>query len=448
MKKYLLGLGVIALMTACSDKSDVYSEDNVIDYKHETFQTQFNAQFGTPAADQDWGFKKVSVDDLTEFHAAIVANQKALLAADDAEREAQAVEAATGARPNTMRKAAMSLYKEFYEDYIYLPDTVTTAESEAIYNLVNSGSFPKVSLTWTEYVAQTAYCGLTSTQYNNYRVCFGDEDSSTSGNQIQMGYLMKSDYVTYIYNGDCDNFMVIKKTSSYSKATGVVTKIDTISTDYVITELDNKYYLCLNCGYNGYTDLIMRVEPIYWKKASRIVAEDLGVGASDFDYNDIVFDGYVYKECFEDSLDLTYYLTLTIRAAGGTLPLYIGVLDWEAEVHGLFGKPTTTMINTNNGTASCPPVVYTRELTEAEYESLLTAERNPGKSDTLDMSKLPITVFYNDGTSATLKYNVGVAAEKIAVPYNFQWCDEREPIYTKYPKFTEWVKDKSVVWYE
>jgi len=131
------------------------------------------------------------------------------------------------------------------------------------------------------------------------------------------------------------------------------------------------------------------------------VAEDLGVGVSDFDYNDVVFDGYVYKECYEDSLDLNYYLTLTIRAAGGTLPLYIGVLDWEAEVHGLFGKSTGTMINTNNGTASCPPVVYTRQLTETEYESLLTADRRPGKSDTFDMSKLPITVFYEDGTQTT-----------------------------------------------
>ena len=81
----------------------------------------------------------------------------------------------------------------------------------------------------------------------------------------------------------------------------------------------------------------------------RVVAEDLTASAgNDFDFNDVVFDVSLNK-------DKTYAL-IVLRAAGGTLPLYIGEGDKAHEVHAEFGQSTGTMINTggtDKGYANC-----------------------------------------------------------------------------------------------
>ena len=70
----------------------------------------------------------------------------------------------------------------------------------------------------------------------------------------------------------------------------------------------------------------------------RVVAEDLTASTgNDFDFNDVVFD----VELKENNLVYVY-----VRAAGGTLPLYIGEGNEAVEVHGLFGQDTNFMINT------------------------------------------------------------------------------------------------------
>ena len=70
----------------------------------------------------------------------------------------------------------------------------------------------------------------------------------------------------------------------------------------------------------------------------RVVAEDLtATTGTDFDFNDVVFDVEL-----KDNDRVYIYL----RAAGGTLPLYIGEGAEIREVHELFGKDTNIMINT------------------------------------------------------------------------------------------------------
>lgn len=80
----------------------------------------------------------------------------------------------------------------------------------------------------------------------------------------------------------------------------------------------------------------------------RVVAEDLTASAgNDFDFNDVVFD----VELKDNDVVYVY-----VRAAGGTLPLYIGEGDEAFEVHELFGQDTGIMINTGGtakGYANC-----------------------------------------------------------------------------------------------
>ena len=104
-----------------------------------------------------------------------------------------------------------------------------------------------------------------------------------------------------------------------------------------------------------FTDWIVRITPGMYKNAQRVFIEDLiasdlsQVGytnKSDWDFNDAVFDvAFVDNDA-----------VITLWAAGGTKSLTIG----GKEVHELFGKPVSTMINTNatGGVDGLAPVIF------------------------------------------------------------------------------------------
>ena len=167
--------------------------------------------------------------------------------------------------------------------------------------------------------------------------------------------------------------------------------------------------------------------------AIRIIAEDLGDdNGSDFDYNDVVFDVKLVNEWRDDlhANKLVGYFVL--RAAGGTLPLTVA----GKEVHNLFGVATDVMVNTNRGTVSKAPVSFEVILGDADWNTpASTLVRN-----------IPVIVQYKTGI-ITLYTETGQAPEKIAVNTSYVWCDEREPISTRYKLFAEWVKNKLISWY-
>jgi len=139
-----------------------------------------------------------------------------------------------------------------------------------------------------------------------------------------------------------------------------------------------------------------------------IIAEDLGAGESDFDYNDVVFgvDGNV----------------VTLLAAGGTLPLTVD----GTEVHNAFGVTTRVMVNTYNY-YEYPPV----QFKIGNYNNI---------------KDIPLIVNKN-GNVYNIPYFSGAPSAKICVNHNFVWCKERVPIDTTYPLFKEYVKNQSIVWY-
>ena len=141
----------------------------------------------------------------------------------------------------------------------------------------------------------------------------------------------------------------------------------------------------------------------------RIIAEDLTVGEnSDFDFNDVVFDVYW-------SGGVT---TIRLLAAGGELPLYIGSVDDAHEVHKLFGFPNSyPLINTNwkNGKTANPV-----EFTISGTYSNRAACKN-----------IPIYVT-KKGENIQLKADQGKVASMVAVGLDYEWCDEREDIDSKF----------------
>ena len=146
----------------------------------------------------------------------------------------------------------------------------------------------------------------------------------------------------------------------------------------------------------------------------RVMAEDLTVGQdTDFDFNDIVYDVRRYLKDVGDYHE--EQVVVIVRAAGGTLPLYI--LDDDHEVHALFGADIDEMVNTS---------------TIGEIAK-----------------NIPVWVI-KDGVKCVLTVpnaSEGIAS-KIGVGTDYDWCDERQDIDNKYSLqepgrkislFSEWI---------
>lgn len=149
----------------------------------------------------------------------------------------------------------------------------------------------------------------------------------------------------------------------------------------------------------------------------RVIAEDLTVSeASDFDFNDVVFDIVNYSEEGKTAI--------VLQAAGGTLPLTVA----GHEVHEAFGVPTTTMVNTGAQSVSKAPV---------------TIELDQYYQDAIDIK---VMVFKGEEW-VELTAQRGKVASKIGVDTTYEWCSERQDIEKKYPLFKEYVGNANVKWY-
>lgn len=150
---------------------------------------------------------------------------------------------------------------------------------------------------------------------------------------------------------------------------------------------------------------------------ARIMCEDLGT-TDDFDFNDVVFD-------VTFTSPTNAYIVL--QAAGGTMPLYIGnPNEGGQEVHELFGVPTETMVNTNNGSVSKPVATFNLPVTST------------------DPNDIPVVVMNTRQASAisyVLDATPGVAPRKICVTPDVAWANERVNIQNLYPNFAQWVQD-------
>ena len=194
--------------------------------------------------------------------------------------------------------------------------------------------------------------------------------------------------------------------------------------------------------------------------AIRIFAEDLSASdASDFDFNDIVFDAIYVSE---------NQVKIKVWAAGGTLPLQVCSKDGATygggfEVHDGFGVPVKCMVNTH-----AKPIInvpgYTAKDELDPYEKLITLPSNiaeilglsADEPTKFDKNNFPYTVKVlvrlevNKGSWYELTANQGHPACKIAGPtttdatktdWGARWLLERTNIESGYPNFTSYVNN-------
>ena len=178
-----------------------------------------------------------------------------------------------------------------------------------------------------------------------------------------------------------------------------------------------------------YNDVIFEVKgtgggiiipPVETWEELRVIAEDLSVGQStDFDFNDIVFDVRRYTNT--TAAHSVNDVEIILRAAGGTLPLYVA----GHEVHEAFGVDVSTMVNTNaqnKGLKGADRAPVTIPLTASEYSGSSIGE----------IANSIVVYVVKEGQNCTLTAPVGEIASKIGVKCDYDWCDERQDIDDKY----------------
>jgi hypothetical protein len=397
------------------------------------FEKKFADTFGKIASDQDWGFDAIQIFDYTK----------------------------AGTRGHNVNG---NMWYQSWER----PVNVTEAEKAKVsaeFAKVREGATNTINIPWENYWVQQVHQGdRASIDRTGTRVYpSGVMNQLLAYNFNTNGYEHVNNFNnannTTEYTDDVTKEKFIGTTLMVDMGTG--DKLDqfgyhnTSSSqyyyDYIILDIDGAYYVGFDIvGYKPvdqpananmdvdrdwiFDDWIVKISPAKFNMegATRIIAEDLGkADDSDFDYNDVVFDVKIANE-WVGSLSANRMIAyITLQAAGGTLPLTIG----GKEVHNLFGVSTGTMVNTRKNTVSKSPVSFKLDLGPADW-SISGAQA---------AKSIPVVVTGPSGT-ITLSVETGKAPEKIAVPIDFDWCDEREPIQERYSLFAKWVSDKSVKW--
>ena len=182
----------------------------------------------------------------------------------------------------------------------------------------------------------------------------------------------------------------------------------------------------------------------------RVMAEDVSVSdASDFDFNDVVFD---VVGTFAEGETTTNTVTVQLLAAGGTLPLYISGIGNEArfEVHAAFGVSTNTMTNTH-AQSRADNVKYFAADGKTASPVTITLNNNSFSKDNFGADvrdNIKIEVEKEGGALVQLSAPTGMVASKIGCPQGTPWALERVNMNDAFKGFTDWVtKTTPADWY-
>ncbi len=174
----------------------------------------------------------------------------------------------------------------------------------------------------------------------------------------------------------------------------------------------------------------------------RVMCEDLG-DTFDWDFNDLVFDVALFHGDYGNGQN-GYYAQITLQAAGGTLPIYIGEKNQAHEAHFLFGVDSTVPVNCDAvGGVKRPAVVFHLPIDQ----SLVDVTDNVLVFNPIN---IPIYVTRADMTDPAqaieLTANKGMAPQKFACPIDTYWMKEFQNIEgiegkqaAGHPNFVKWV---------
>ena len=406
MKKLTVSLVLVSLvglvLTSCSrfdfDTSPTEAVTN-------TYNVAFVNVFGTPAANQTWGF-----------------------GSSDETR---------GVYPNSNMWAS---------DGFVIPADITQEEITKVYNAFNEvgAESYEALVDWDCFFVQHVYGEHGNMDWLYAYDPEGHEETIYGDPEHNYEPYQKMVHEDHIYNFNATAGSIQLMVNSSTRSFGFHSSQDSkVHPTFRMMKIDGAYYVGIDYYANGdnanqqeardfvYTDWIVKVCPGYGVNPPanklRIIAEDLSAkDNTDFDFNDVVLDVNIVGTT----------ANCRLIAAGGTLPLRLNG-DNNLEVHKLFGvlegegnwlNTKQVMVNTGaSGGKTLSPVDFVI-------------------NNVSDAADIKIEVFKN-GNWIEMEAREGVPAAKIAVYQNFDYCKEKQPISTKYPDFADWVRDIDYIWW-
>lgn len=416
MKKIILSLVAIFAFASCSHDSEVYTLDPQTKAIND-YNAAFVKAFGPVGSDVDWGFGSTKAN---TRYAAVNSNQwfdgvteqfKHLVKpADVTEREEKIV--SEWFKTNKNPTCDDILLTEFFVQQVYFGTKEYTAKDN------NNAEHKVIGGQHMDYL----YAGTVDNKdhINNFNTS-APQRTATGLSNMQL--MQESSTANFGYhesfNSENQRYYLKKNRNWVIKA---------IPVDGVIG-----YYVGFDYESHGnqgdfepdgyFDDRIIKIVPGtgYPTPLYRVIAEDLNASeASDFDFNDVVFD--VVKT--ENGKT-----TLKLIACGGIYKLTVG----GVEVHEKFGKTATNgrypMINTGakadfNG---LNPVEFEIDGTYDTPEEINNIEIRVWKPGTGD-NGIPLTA------------EKGKAACKILVDNSFEVVPEMQGIGDKYGLFPSYVR--------
>lgn len=408
------------------------------------YESAFIQTFGQPAANQDWGFGTSKDTRAIDANAnQWSANWDVLPNVTDEER--QKVLNAFNSVPLYMENETILPWENYWVHHVY---TGTTHYKDGYDNdVLGSGHMDHMIAYnadrteeqiwdhWDSEKQEPIYTYLHHEHSNNFNAA-GNMSGATD------------EYTGYEYIGAMLMTGMNPEGLTPNNQFGFKSSTDSkFHFTYLILKVGDYYYVGFDFEATGdnpnqkverdgrYTDWIVRISPAYPKnetpkddtfpKTYWVIAEDLTIQTStDFDFNDVVY---------EVKITDAETAQVTVLAAGGTLPIYI--IDHNNKMHeahqALGAQATNVPINVGTGVTgkAQQPIVI-----KGNYKG----EPNDAESIVVKVDK--------NGELIELTAVMGEVASKICVPVGFDWCNEMEPIYNKYPLFNDWVQEPSINW--
>ena len=312
-----------------------------------------------------------------------------------------------------------------WSSFVEVPSAITAKELQDVLNVFNSPIYEEndITVNWSDFFVQQVYKGQASytaknggsiglgSNHMDHLICYKEDGTSEHINNFNRGDNTDWGGLTLMQNSGTYDF-------AYSNS-----EDSKYHHEYIIKEIGGNYYIGFDFYGNGqysnmqidrdhiYNDWIIKICPATYKSAKRVIAEDLGQ-IGDFDFNDVVFDAYLEWNS----------AVITILAAGGTLPLYVG----PYEVHDALGINRGSMANTSGkeGNLTVKPAIV---RINQHFNSI---------------KDIPITV-ENNGAFLILSAEDGHPAQKICISGSFRWPKGKVNIKSAYPKFKDWVTTES-----
>ena len=431
-------------MTSCVSSDDPTTV--VTPTQDQLYQSAFINAFGNIAANQTWGFGEDNAETIVFDE-----NRKIV----DASASARSLVGTRGVNANGNEWGL----------YVNVPQPLTEEQKDVVTKWFKEHQNPQgVAVNWSDFFVQQVYTGEWSGNMN-FLYCGSDTDHTFNFNAGDAGVYRNvcyglqegaTDQNQRVYGSDKIEFMVDSSTEYF----GFHNSFDSnfYADNYVIIpgdEIDpivaGMYFVGFDFEANGqaenqqvardfyFDNWIVKITPGDYKVGQRVfvedliaktISEDLGnIDGSDWDFNDAVFDVF-----FEKSYWPVEKITavITLRAAGGTLPLYIA----GKEIHQAFGVSTNTIVNTVADDQSialdhttAPIVVFRADVTVE------------------DANALAARVVNEDGRSIQLKSETGKATQKFAIPVTAKWLKETTLFTEGYPDFRQWVNDGQTEWW-